>query len=347
MPRIRTLKPEIVEDEALARCSRDARLLFGLLITQADDEGRFRGRASKVRASCFPFAGEPGFGDEHLSVHQVETWLCELAAEKLVGLYEVGGERYGVLTSWKRHQRIHNPGPSRLPAPPADQPFLFPIAPGALGASVPGALGEMPSGAPDEGFASPSRESRESLGRNSRLDLGSRSKDLGASSARSLASCSTPRAHEADAGAPAEPDLAPYIALFEELYPRGFDVGGQRALFECRRLLPPVAELRAALEAWVASEGWREQGGRFVPKPAKWIREAGWKLKPAKPNAPEPRRRKGPSLEQRRFDALRELHEMANWPGRTEQLDQLHERISTAMTVEAVDAILAEAKRAA
>jgi len=42
MARIRTIKPEFPHSESMGRVSRDARLLFVMLFTIVDDEGRAR-----------------------------------------------------------------------------------------------------------------------------------------------------------------------------------------------------------------------------------------------------------------------------------------------------------------
>jgi hypothetical protein len=120
-PRIRSLKPDIWKDEKLGRCSIGARLLFVGLISQADDEGRFRSAPPLLRASIFPhddpLAGLngqiPGIGGGSLDV---DGWLDELTDARLIRLYEVRGERYGDLPGWARHQRVDHPRASELPA---------------------------------------------------------------------------------------------------------------------------------------------------------------------------------------------------------------------------------------
>lgn len=121
--RIRTLKPEIWEDEKLGRCSIGARLLFIGLITQADDEGRFKAAPTTLRARVFPHDDPlehangqlPGIGAGGLDV---DGWLDELAAAGIVRLYEVRGERFGDLPGWLKHQRIQRPSPSTIPPRP-------------------------------------------------------------------------------------------------------------------------------------------------------------------------------------------------------------------------------------
>lgn len=110
MARIRTIKPEFPLSESIGRLSRDARLLFIQLWTICDDEGRTRA-ASRVLASLlYPF-------DED-SHKLIGGWLGQLEKEGLIVRYEVDGSSYLEVTTWKKHQKIDRPTPSRLPNPP-------------------------------------------------------------------------------------------------------------------------------------------------------------------------------------------------------------------------------------
>lgn len=110
MPRIRTIKPETAEDEKLGAVSRDARLMFILLWTICDDHGRFRAAPVHLRSRLF--------GYDDASLKEVVGWLGELATIGRVQLYEVDGERYGVVANWSKHQRIDNASKPLYPEPP-------------------------------------------------------------------------------------------------------------------------------------------------------------------------------------------------------------------------------------
>lgn len=139
-PRIRSLKPDIWQDEKLGRCSIGARLLFVGLISQADDEGRFRAAPALMRASIFPhddpLAGMdgqlPGIGASGLDV---DGWLVELSDAQLIRLYEIRGERYGDLPGWAKHQRVDHPRPSELPSCKKPRRPKRPISPKHAGLS--------------------------------------------------------------------------------------------------------------------------------------------------------------------------------------------------------------------
>ncbi len=113
MPRIRTLKPEFWTDEKVGLLSRDERLLFIGLISTADDQGRFRAAPATVRAAVFPH-------DDDLTRQTIESWLGRLHDSGVVVLYESGGERFGAIRNWRRHQKVDHPARARIPEPPED-----------------------------------------------------------------------------------------------------------------------------------------------------------------------------------------------------------------------------------
>lgn len=107
MTRIRTLKPEMWGDEGLGRCSIAARLLFVGIITQADDEGRFRSAPPLLRSVIFPY--------EDMIGSDVEGMLVELEREGLIRRYVAKGENFGDLPGWSRHQKVSHPTESSIP----------------------------------------------------------------------------------------------------------------------------------------------------------------------------------------------------------------------------------------
>jgi hypothetical protein len=108
MARIRTLKPEMWMSPQVMNLSVHARLLFIGLITQADDEGRGIADARRLKAAVFA-------GDDILSGH-VDEWLAEVVKQGLAVVYD-GGEhgRIYQLPTWRAHQSIDKPKPSRYP----------------------------------------------------------------------------------------------------------------------------------------------------------------------------------------------------------------------------------------
>lgn len=111
-PRIRTIKPEMPQDERVGgRLSVSGELLFVRLISYADDEGRFRASAGGILGFAFPHR-------EDVTPARVKRLLRDIEKQGLVRLYEHDGMAYGVVVNFRRHQHITRPTPSALPACP-------------------------------------------------------------------------------------------------------------------------------------------------------------------------------------------------------------------------------------
>jgi hypothetical protein len=108
--RIRTVKPEWLEDELLALASSDARVLSIALVLLADDHGR--GRANRVMLAGQVFPGRPR--------EVLAKALEELRVARYVQIYEVEGQSYFAIRNWFKHQKVDHPSKPRVPAPPAE-----------------------------------------------------------------------------------------------------------------------------------------------------------------------------------------------------------------------------------
>lgn len=109
-PRIRTIKPEMGQDEKFGgQLTRDGRLLFIGLISLADDQGRFRALPSVIIGHWYPYDPD--------APRKLSSWLRELVTQQMVVLYEVDHVPYGWLPGW-HHQRINRKTDSLLPPPP-------------------------------------------------------------------------------------------------------------------------------------------------------------------------------------------------------------------------------------
>lgn len=117
--RIRTIKPELLEDERVAHLSHAAFRLFIGLILEADDYGNFRANPDQLRGSIFWGCAPDVVG----APTDVDALLVELArleedgSPGLIALYRAKGQRYGHLSGWAKHQRVHHPGLPRVPGP--------------------------------------------------------------------------------------------------------------------------------------------------------------------------------------------------------------------------------------
>jgi hypothetical protein len=108
MPRIRSLKPEHKTHRKVGPLSdRQYRLWVGM-ITEADDEGRLVADAEQLRALIFAY--QPRTTAAHIAAD-----LDRLSAVGLIRLYVVNDTTYADLPSWRDHQRVERPSPSKLP----------------------------------------------------------------------------------------------------------------------------------------------------------------------------------------------------------------------------------------
>lgn len=117
MSRIRTVKPELFRHEDLFEAEIESglplRLSFIGLFTVADCEGRFRWRPRTLKLDVLP----------HDTIDFAAV-LNELEKNGFIRRYQVGGETFGWIPNFKRHQRIQTKeieAGSALPPPPEQQ----------------------------------------------------------------------------------------------------------------------------------------------------------------------------------------------------------------------------------
>lgn len=108
--RIRSIKPEVLDDEPMAQLSDGAWRLYIASWVLADDHGLFRAGARILAADVWQDTGKTEHAEEALS---------ELRRKGFLRAYEVNGQRYAQIKphAWKRHQRIDHPGKPRVPEP--------------------------------------------------------------------------------------------------------------------------------------------------------------------------------------------------------------------------------------
>jgi hypothetical protein len=108
MARIRTIKPEFPQSESMGRVSRDSRLLFVLLWTLADDDGRLRGSSRILASLLFPYDDD--------AKDLMDAWLSELEREECIVRYMIDKDTYLQILNWNKHQKIDKPSASKIPA---------------------------------------------------------------------------------------------------------------------------------------------------------------------------------------------------------------------------------------
>ncbi|CAM5486630.1 hypothetical protein ACFUV2_05615 [Streptomyces pilosus] len=112
MARIRTIKPEAFVSESLAVVTLTAERTFFGLLTQADDQGRYRDHAAIIAGQLWVLR------PEHTPA-EVEKDLAQLADASLVCRYKgPDDKRYLHIVKWHEHQKINRASKSRIPACP-------------------------------------------------------------------------------------------------------------------------------------------------------------------------------------------------------------------------------------
>ena len=99
MPRIRTIKPEMFQDEKLAPCDPTTRLVFVGLIAMADDTGRVLDNVRVIDAFIFPETRD--------SSHEPLMRLSGMG--RVVRGKTSSGQRVLQIVNWAAHQKIQHP----------------------------------------------------------------------------------------------------------------------------------------------------------------------------------------------------------------------------------------------
>lgn len=109
MARRRMIDPNFWQSEDVSKLSLTQRLLLIGLFSNADDEGKLRGKPAFVRSIIFPY--------DDISIADVEEALNQIESIGTIIQYEVSGSQYIKLINWEKFQRVDKPQPSLIPDP--------------------------------------------------------------------------------------------------------------------------------------------------------------------------------------------------------------------------------------
>lgn len=112
--RIRTIKPEILEDEVAAGLSDAAWRMWVSSWTLADDHGNLRAGERYLAANVWQD-----------TTRDAATPLGELVSKGRYRAYAVNGQRYVHIAGFAKHQRVDNAGKPRVPGPDEDDGTWF------------------------------------------------------------------------------------------------------------------------------------------------------------------------------------------------------------------------------
>lgn len=110
MPSRRMIDPAFWRSETMVQLTKEQRLLFLGLISNADDQGRLRAHPSLIRSDVFPFEDDP--------LDKIEADIQAIAATGSILVYEIDGLSYIQIVNWWVYQRPKWAWPSEMPPPP-------------------------------------------------------------------------------------------------------------------------------------------------------------------------------------------------------------------------------------
>jgi hypothetical protein len=218
-----------------------------------------------------------------MTVAKVSDLLAEIASTGLVMLYEVANVPYACFPSWRDHQRIDRPKPSKLPRPAGLRSTTRrrSVVEGSTNyrRSIDGDQGSrIKEGIEDqgpEGEQAPSALSRGAYPRG--FDPAGQEvlRGIAEAVAKLPVEAGTPRRTRRTPGEPVD------FTAFWDAYPK--KVGKEETLAAWRRgtsmakkPIPPLDELLPALERAKGSREWTKDGGEYIPNPATWLNKGRW-----------------------------------------------------------------------
>lgn len=109
MARIRTIKPQHVNDKELPTITLQAHLLWVLSWCFSDDEGVFENDPLLIKSQIFPRRTDIRAAD-------ITQWLDQLVKARYIIPFEFNAEGYYLHRTFKTHQKIDRPQPSKIPS---------------------------------------------------------------------------------------------------------------------------------------------------------------------------------------------------------------------------------------
>jgi hypothetical protein len=108
MARIRTIKPQHVNDKKLTEISLQAHLFWVLSWCFSDDEGVLENDPILLKSQLFPRRPE-------IRTEQINQWIDQLIKARFVIPFTHNGEGYLLHRTFNVHQKIDRPQPSKIP----------------------------------------------------------------------------------------------------------------------------------------------------------------------------------------------------------------------------------------
>lgn len=237
MARIRTIKPEFFTSEDIVSLTPLARLFYVSLWCEADREGRLSWKTKTLKMRYFP-------ADDC----DIDELAGELLDAGLIEIYEDEGKQYAFIPSFEKHQIINNrESASVLPGPKMSKK-------GNSTSSCANPTREKDASGTRDEFAH--EQLTDASGTRGDATEGKEGKERKEGNARA-----------AGVG----------FAEFWIAYPRKVSKGQAEKAFA--KLNPDehlLGTILAAVQRAKTRDGWRKDGGQFIPYPASWLNARGW-----------------------------------------------------------------------
>lgn len=118
MARKRMIDPSLWDSEQVQALTPTQFKMYIYLISNADDEGRFKINFKMIAAKAMPL-------EENYKAEECRNDIAELHRDGLVYIYvDTDGSIYGEHPNWTRYQKINRPQPSHIPPPEGLTPFI-------------------------------------------------------------------------------------------------------------------------------------------------------------------------------------------------------------------------------
>lgn len=114
--RIRTIKPEILEDELASLLTDTAWRVWVSMWTIADDHGNVRANHRYLAAQVWQDTTR--LDDIADALLELSTKIATPGQRPMISLYSVEGQQYAHIKGFPKHQRMDNAGKGRVPKPP-------------------------------------------------------------------------------------------------------------------------------------------------------------------------------------------------------------------------------------
>ena len=107
MARIRTIKPSMFTSMTVSSWPIEVRWTFAGLLTYVDDQGRGLDEPRLIKAEVWPL-------DDKITAKKVDEHLKMLTDSGPVCRYTEAGKPLLHIVSWREHQRVNRPTPSKF-----------------------------------------------------------------------------------------------------------------------------------------------------------------------------------------------------------------------------------------